>query len=192
MKGRYYWFEEEEYDEYGITPTENNSLACRCLPGRQPNRCPRAVQTSETTPCVFLRSAGKARYASYPPTTCVYLGCSEYRVKCVVSSRWRVGIKLLGVVNLLSIALVVHARTVGCNGVVAIDAQGGRLSRRFHSAANRSLGCQWGRVANFAKDAQLSENATQPLREMGQSPASRDELQLVIQAIAASNVTNEK
>ena len=34
--------------------------------GPQPNRYPRAIQTSETTPCVFLRSAGKARYASYP------------------------------------------------------------------------------------------------------------------------------
>ena len=50
-----------------IISTENNSLACRCLPGPQPNRYPRAIQTSETTPCVVLRSAGKARYASYPP-----------------------------------------------------------------------------------------------------------------------------
>ena len=49
-----------------IISTENNSLACRCQPGPQPNRYPRAIQTSETTPCVFLRSAGKARYASYP------------------------------------------------------------------------------------------------------------------------------
>ncbi len=48
------------------------------------------------------------------------------------------------------------------------------------------------KVANFAKEAQLSEDATQTLREMGQSPASRDELQLIIQAIAASNVTNER
>ena len=50
-----------------IISTENNSLACRCQPGPQPNRYPRAIQTSETTPCVVLRSAGKARYASYPP-----------------------------------------------------------------------------------------------------------------------------
>ena len=49
-----------------IISTENNSLACRCQPGPQPNCYPRAIQTSETTPCVFLRSAGKARYASYP------------------------------------------------------------------------------------------------------------------------------
>ena len=51
-----------------IISTENNSLACRCQPGPQPNCYPRAIQTSETTPCVFLRSAGKARYASYPRT----------------------------------------------------------------------------------------------------------------------------
>ena len=49
-----------------IISTENNSLACRCQPGPQPNGYPRAIQTSETTPCVFLRSDGKARYASYP------------------------------------------------------------------------------------------------------------------------------
>jgi len=49
-----------------IISTENNSLVCRCQPGPQPNCYPRAIQTSETTPCVFLRSAGKARYASYP------------------------------------------------------------------------------------------------------------------------------
>ena len=48
------------------------------------------------------------------------------------------------------------------------------------------------RVANFAKNAQLSEGATQTLREMGQSAASRDELKLIIQAIAASDVTNGK
>ena len=49
-----------------IISTENNSLACRSEPGPQPNRYPRAIQTSETTPCVVLRSDGKARYASYP------------------------------------------------------------------------------------------------------------------------------
>ena len=54
-----------------IISTENNSLACRCQPGPQPNCYPRAIQTSETTPCVFLRSDGKARYASYPPA-CPY------------------------------------------------------------------------------------------------------------------------
>ena len=45
---------------------ENNSLACRSQPGPQPSPYPRAIQTSETTPCVFLQSDGKARYASYP------------------------------------------------------------------------------------------------------------------------------
>ena len=48
-----------------IISTENNSLACRWLSRPQPNRYPRAIQTSETTPCVVLRSDGKARYASY-------------------------------------------------------------------------------------------------------------------------------